>query len=70
VGLLDTPIKSGRKISIRETSGQGDAQFLRQAVPHGRINHSFYRMPTENVLLQWAKTVPEGFRFALKVNQQ
>jgi uncharacterized protein YecE (DUF72 family) len=34
------------------------------------INHSFYRMPTENMLLQWAKTVPEGFRFALKANQQ
>jgi len=34
------------------------------------INHSFYRMPTENVLLQWAQTVPEGFRFALKANQQ
>src|SRR5258708_7506830 len=34
------------------------------------INHSFYRMPTENVLLQWAKSVPEGFRFALKANQQ
>src|SRR5260370_22114680 len=34
------------------------------------INHSFYRMPTENVLLQWAKSVPEGFKFALKANQQ
>ena len=34
------------------------------------INHSFYRMPTENLLLQWAKAVPEGFRFALKANQQ
>ncbi len=34
------------------------------------INHSFYRMPTENLLLQWAKSVPEGFKFALKVNQQ
>jgi len=34
------------------------------------INHSFYRMPTENLLVQWAKTVPEGFRFALKANQQ
>jgi uncharacterized protein YecE (DUF72 family) len=34
------------------------------------INHSFYRMPTENLLLQWAKSVPEGFRFALKANQQ
>jgi uncharacterized protein YecE (DUF72 family) len=34
------------------------------------INHTFYRMPTENVLLQWAKSVPEGFRFALKANQK
>src|SRR6266576_1028751 len=34
------------------------------------INHSFYRMPTENLLLNWAKSVPDGFRFALKANQQ
>src|SRR5438094_10011564 len=34
------------------------------------INHSFYRMQTENVLLQCAKTVPEGFRLALNANQQ
>src|SRR5580704_16155846 len=34
------------------------------------INHSFYRMPTESLLLQWAKSVPEGFKFALKANQQ
>ena len=34
------------------------------------INHSFYRMPTESTLLNWAKSVPEGFRFALKANQQ
>ncbi len=34
------------------------------------INHSFYRMPTESLLLNWAKSVPEGFRFALKANQQ
>jgi uncharacterized protein YecE (DUF72 family) len=27
-------------------------------------------MPTENLLLNWAKQVPEGFRFALKANQQ
>ncbi len=34
------------------------------------INHSFYRMPTESALSNWAKSVPEGFRFALKANQQ
>lgn len=44
--------------------------FYAQQFSTVEINHSFYRMPTENVLLQWAKTVPEGFRFALKANQQ
>ncbi len=34
------------------------------------INHSFYRMPSETALLNWANSVPEGFRFALKANQQ
>src|SRR6516162_9400030 len=34
------------------------------------INYTFYHMPTENSLLQWAKIVPEGFKFALKANQQ
>jgi uncharacterized protein YecE (DUF72 family) len=34
------------------------------------INHSFYRMPTETALLNWAGAVPEGFRFALKANQR
>jgi uncharacterized protein YecE (DUF72 family) len=34
------------------------------------INHSFYRMPTESALSNWAKSVPEGFRFALKANQR
>ncbi|HMD41155.1 MAG TPA: DUF72 domain-containing protein [Candidatus Acidoferrum sp.] len=34
------------------------------------INHSFYRMPTESALSNWAKSVPEGFRFALKANQK
>lgn len=34
------------------------------------INHSFYRMPTEKILANWASQVPEGFQFALKANQQ
>ena len=34
------------------------------------INYSFYHMPTESALTNWAKSVPEGFRFALKANQQ
>ena len=34
------------------------------------INYSFYRMPNESTLLNMAKNVPNGFRFALKANQR
>ena len=34
------------------------------------INYTFYHMPSETALLNWTKSVPEGFRFALKANQQ
>ena len=30
------------------------------------INNTFYRMPTETMLMQWAETVPPGFVFGLK----
>lgn len=30
------------------------------------INNTFYRMPTEKVLMQWQEEVPPGFLFALK----
>ncbi len=33
------------------------------------INNTFYRMPTEKVLLQWAAQVPEDFTFVLKASQ-
>jgi uncharacterized protein YecE (DUF72 family) len=34
------------------------------------INYTFYRMPNESTLLNFAQSVPEGFRFALKANQK
>jgi uncharacterized protein YecE (DUF72 family) len=34
------------------------------------INNSFYRMPAEKTLLQWAAQVPAGFRFVLKAPQK
>jgi uncharacterized protein YecE (DUF72 family) len=34
------------------------------------INYTFYHMPTEKALFNWVNSVPEGFRFALKANQQ
>jgi uncharacterized protein YecE (DUF72 family) len=34
------------------------------------INNSFYRMPAEKTLLQWASQVPPEFRFVLKAPQR
>jgi len=34
------------------------------------INNTFYRMPRENVLLDWVSKVPESFRFAIKAPQR
>src|SRR5437660_8698723 len=53
------------KLTDREMLGFYAGQFKTV-----EINHSFYRMPTENLLLQWAQSVPKGFKFALKANQR
>jgi len=45
-------------------------RFYSQHFSTVEINHTFYRMPTERVLEQWASSVPGSFQFALKVNQQ
>lgn len=34
------------------------------------INNTFYRMPSEKVLVQWAQQVPQGFRFVLKASRR
>ncbi len=34
------------------------------------INNTFYRMPTETLLANWAKEVPEHFAFVLKASQR
>lgn len=34
------------------------------------INNTFYRMPSEKVLGDWASQVPAGFTFVLKANRQ
>jgi uncharacterized protein YecE (DUF72 family) len=50
-----------------------DNEMLRFYAEHFstvEINNTFYRMPTEGLLAKWAGTVPEGFQFALKTNQQ
>jgi uncharacterized protein YecE (DUF72 family) len=34
------------------------------------INNTFYRLPKEHVLLDWASQVPESFTFAIKASQR
>ena len=39
-------------------------------LPTVEVNNTFYRMPKEKVLLEWAEAVPEGFKFAVKASQR
>jgi uncharacterized protein YecE (DUF72 family) len=38
--------------------------------PTVEINHTFYRMPAERTVGEWANSVPARFQFALKLNQK
>lgn len=38
--------------------------------PTVEINNTFYRMPKEKTLLEWAGQVPPSFRFAIKASQR
>jgi uncharacterized protein YecE (DUF72 family) len=39
-------------------------------LPTVEINNTFYRMPQVGMLENWASTVPEGFRFAIKASRR
>ena len=39
-------------------------------LPTVEINNSFYRIPKEKVLLEWADQVPPAFRFVLKASRR
>ncbi|MGH7658293.1 MAG: DUF72 domain-containing protein, partial [Gemmatimonadales bacterium] len=38
--------------------------------PTVEINNTFYRMPKESVVTNWADQVPEDFRFVLKASRR
>jgi uncharacterized protein YecE (DUF72 family) len=51
-------------------AGSKPADFLRlyaERLPTVEVNGSFYRLPAAKTLAGWARTVPDGFRFAFKV---
>ena len=47
-------------------SAAGMLPFYAERFSTVEINNTFYRMPSENVLLNWAAQVPDGFAFVLK----
>jgi uncharacterized protein YecE (DUF72 family) len=44
--------------------------FYSSRFPTVEINNTFYRLPRENVLQDWASQVPESFTFAIKASQR
>ena len=44
--------------------------FYASKFPTLEINNTFYRLPKEHVLLEWASQVPEQFTFSLKASQR
>jgi len=41
-----------------------------ERLPTVEINNTFYRMPKVEVLENWARSTPEGFRFAIKASRR
>jgi uncharacterized protein YecE (DUF72 family) len=44
--------------------------FYSSKFPSVEINNTFYRLPRESVLADWASQVPEHFTFAIKASQK
>lgn len=49
---------------------EGMLRFYGSRFSAVEINNTFYRMPTEKVLVAWAADVPDGFTFVLKASQR
>ena len=53
-----------------ELKDDGMLGFYSSRFPTVEINNTFYRLPRESVLLEWAAQVPEQFTFAVKASQR
>jgi uncharacterized protein YecE (DUF72 family) len=49
---------------------EGMLAFYSARLPTVEINNTFYRMPRTEMLENWARTVPDGFRFAIKASRR
>ena len=54
----------------QDLKDDGMLGFYASRFPTVEINNTFYRLPRENVLRDWAAQVPETFTFALKASQR
>lgn len=54
----------------KELKDDGMLGFYASKFPAVEINNTFYRLPRENVLRDWAAQVPDTFTFALKASQR
>ncbi len=52
-----------------DLSAAGMLRYYAERFSSVEINNTFYRMPSESALRQWAGDVPEGFTFVLKAPQ-
>ena len=48
----------------------GWLRYYASKFPSVEINNTFYRLPKETVLLDWAAQVPDDFTFAIKASQR
>ncbi len=53
-----------------DIKADGMLGFYSTKFPTIEINNTFYRLPKEHVLLDWASQVPEEFIFAIKASQR
>lgn len=45
-------------------------RFYAQRFATVELNNTFYRYPKDDTLTQWARTVPDGFKFSVKAHQR
>jgi uncharacterized protein YecE (DUF72 family) len=48
----------------------GMLSYYASRFPTVEVNNTFYRMPKEKTMLEWAEQVPPSFRFAIKASQR
>jgi uncharacterized protein YecE (DUF72 family) len=53
-----------------DIKNDGMLTYYASKFPTVEINNTFYRLPKQNVLLEWASQVPEQFTFAIKASQR